>query len=656
MTVFAGSTEKQHPYPQLFEPLQLSGIVIKNRLVFGAHRTNFAVNNLPGHRHLGYYLERARGEAGLIVMEEGIVHHSDYPYAKAVFAYKDEVVGQYAKIAEALHSYGTRVLLRLNHWGSQGTGMIRGGEVWGPSSVCVGSEMPKEMEREDMEEVVAAFARCAKNAYLAGVDGVELNAGQHSLLRQFLSPLTNMRQDEYGGTMENRARFCRQVMEQVRAETGENFIVGLRLTMDEYAPWAGITPEMGVELAAYLTGSGALDFLSVSVGSVYSLHMTVPSMAVEEGFTRSYGEMLKKAVNLPIVVGGRITTPGLANQILSDGQADLVELTRAQIADPMFAKKSRLGRESSIRPCLSCNEGCRTLGFQNKLLSCVVNWQAGREITDVSVKRGKGGKVAVIGGGPAGMEAASVAAWRGYKVDLFEKESVLGGNLRLACQVPGRGGLEKLLDFYKKLLKSVGVQIHLEQEITANFNFKDYGAVIVTTGAKARPPNLRGNDAIPVVSGLNLWQRGLTLEGQRLLLVDEDGFYGTTGLIEALAVGGKEITVVTSEMFPGIKLTDTDDFNLWFQRVKGLNVSFISHHRVKAIDGSTVLLEERFSGRKRLVTPVDGVICCEPPLPLEELYLNLKPLCSCLLRAGDCVAPRTLYHAIHEGYMAGHAV
>lgn len=645
---------EQNAYPELFKPMQLRGVTIGNRIVFGAHRTNFAEANLPAPQHLDYYMERARGGAGLIVLEEGIVHNSDYPYEKAVFAFKQEAVEHYKKIVTALHRCGTRVLLRLNHWGMQGTGMINRREIWGPSSICVGSEMPKEMEPEDIEAVVNGFARSAQNAFLAGVDGVEINAGQHSLLRQFLSPLTNTRQDEYGGSLENRARLCCRILDRVRAETGGRFIIGLRLTMDEYAPWAGITPEMGAELAVYFAASGVLDFFSVSVGSVYSQHMTVPTMVVEEGFTRPYGEMLKKAVALPVMVGGRITDPRMANQALLDGQADLVELTRAQIADPWFAHKTRMGRESTIRPCLSCNQGCRTISFQNRVMSCAVNWLTGRENTAKgTVKKAAKEKVVVIGGGPAGMEGAFQAARRGFGVDLFEKEGELGGNLRLAGRVPGRAGIGKLIGFYKNLLNASGVQIKLGQDVSEKTDLGEYAAVIVTTGAKARPPAIRGKGSIPVVSGLQLWAQGLSMEGKRILIRDEDGFHPATGLIELLAGLEKDIIVVTSEMFCGIKLTDTDDFNLWYQRVKGLNVTFIPHHSIVEIDGGAVLLEERFSGKKQVVSGLDAIVCCDPPLPAEELYLKLKSLYPAVYRAGDCVAPRTYGHAIHEGCMTG---
>jgi thioredoxin reductase len=197
------------------------------------------------------------------------------------------------------------------------------------------------------------------------------------------------------------------------------------------------------------------------------------------------------------------------------------------------------------------------------------------------------------------------------------------------------------------------VQLKLEQGISEKSNLHDYGAVIVTTGAKAKPPAIKGRGSIPVWSGLHLWAQSLTLKGKRVLLTDEDGSHRATGLIELLAGLENEIIVVTTEMFCGIKLMDTDDFNFWYQRVKGFNVSFIPHHRVVAIDGCAAVLEERFSGRKQVIPELDAIVCCDPPLPAEELYLKLKSLYPRVYRAGDCVAPRTFGHAIYEGYMTG---
>jgi mycofactocin system FadH/OYE family oxidoreductase 2 len=647
---------KNH-YSALFEPLYLKGLLIPNRIVFASHRTNFAVNNLPSQRHIDYYRERARGGVGLIIIEEGIVHPSDYPYERAIFAYEPAVVEKYATVAEEMHLQGAKVFGCLNHWGSQGTGLLHKKEIWGPSPLAATGEIPKKMELEDIDAVIKGFALSAGHLKEAGLDGVEVNAGQHSLIRQFLSPLTNLRSDHYGGNMENRVRFCRQVLEAVRRKVGEGFVVGLRLTMDEYAPWAGITPEMGLEIASYLESTEVLDYLSVSVGSIYTLHMTSPSMAIPPGFTLPYGEKLKEAVRLPVMVGGRISEGSVALKALNEGQADLIEMTRALIADPNVAFKIRRNLVGEIKPCLACNQGCKLDGFLNKQLKCTVNSEAGRERElrpklNMKVKKGK--KVAIVGSGPAGMEAALQAALRGYEAHLFEKESLPGGNMLLAGKVPGREGIGKLISYYTGMLNSLGVQLHFNCEITGDTDFSAYHALIVATGSRDRIPEIPGVHGLQLLSGKEVW-RGAEV-GERVLLVDEDGFHPATGIIELLAQKDKAVFVVTSEMFVGYKLTETQELTFWNQRVKGKKVTFIPHHRVKEINGKTVTLEERYSGVPRIVDDLNTVIFCYPRLPREDLYLQLKEKFGRIYRIGDCVAPRTIANAVYEGYKAGKSV
>ncbi|MBS4024742.1 MAG: FAD-dependent oxidoreductase [Clostridia bacterium] len=643
---------------KLFEQLKLNNLTIPNRIVFGSHRTNFSLNNLPVKRHVEYYEERAKGGVGLIILEEGVVHKSDYPYEKAIFPFLPATIERYEQIARAVHCYGTKIFARLNHWGSQGTGMIHRREIWGPSTFFAANELPKEMELADIQEVIAGFAQSAINLKKAGLDGVEINAGQQSLIRQFLSPLTNLRNDEYGGTLQNRNRFCHEVLDAVRRAVGSDFVVGLRLTMDEYAPWGGITPESGCELAEYLETVNNLDFFSISVGSIYSLHMTEPSMAIPAGYTLPYGQKLKQVTKLPVMVGGRINDYNLAVEALTDGKADLVELTRSLIADPQFPAK--LGKKSvgQITPCIDCNQGCWIDGYDNRQLKCLVNYKAGREEENARERNYfqtvKTKRIAVVGGGPAGMTAAIQAKLAGHETHLFEEQTSLGGRLLLAQQVPGREGLAELIRYYERELDAAGVKLFLGWEVSEETDISSYQGVIIATGSKALITLIPGSFTGQVVSGEEVWQ-GVKV-GERVLVIDEDGFHPATGLVELLAASNKSVYVTTSELFVGYKLTETGELPLWNQRVKRMPVTFFPHHKLKEAKEQSVILRERYSGVEKVIEALDTIVCCYPGLPREDVFLKLKQKHNRVVRIGDCVAPRTALAAIHEGYKAGRRI
>src|SRR5258706_1789934 len=263
-------------FGRLLAPLRLGNKIAPNRIVFAAHQTNFATHQRFTARHAAYYAARAAAGAGLIVLEGSLVHPSDWPYEYAIFGYDEQVIAGYRQMADAIHAHGALALAQLTHSGGQGSSHYSQAPLWAPSPVpeVNSREIPKEMEPEDIAAVVAGFARAARYALAGGLDGVEINAGQESLIRQFLSPLTNLRQDAYGGALENRLRLAREVLQGVRQAVGGAAIVGLRLCGDEYGPWAGLRPADAAEIARLLADDGLLDFISVTSGSIYSLHMT----------------------------------------------------------------------------------------------------------------------------------------------------------------------------------------------------------------------------------------------------------------------------------------------------------------------------------------------------------------------------------------------
>ena len=421
--------------PEMLDNLKLRSRVAPSRVLFGAHCTNFATDNLPNERHAAYYARRARGGAGLIVMEESSVHHSDWPYEKAIQGYNEHIVARYRLVAEAIPPHGALLLAQLGHNGMQASGHVHKHVTFAPSAIAnpATMEMPKVMEARDIKDVTAGFGRASEFAMQGGLDGVEINAGQNSLIRQFISGLTNFRQDEYGGALENRLRFAREVITMVRRATGPTAIIGLRLSCDEYAPWAGLQPHDGIEVARLLCESGEIDYLVVVTGSIYTPFATSPAMHTPAGNTLELAYAVRAAVltvtDKVVVFGGdTVINPTFASNIVSEGKLDGLDMTRALIADPDLVSKLRANKEQEIRPCIRCNQDCVVRSPLNQVVSCIHNPQAGHErefgdLPAVSQPR----KVLVVGAGAAGLEAARVAAMRGHKVVVYDKAKVAGG-------------------------------------------------------------------------------------------------------------------------------------------------------------------------------------------------------------------------------------
>lgn len=656
---------------KLFEPITIGPRQARNCLLFGSHTTNFARRNLLSEQHADYYAARARGGAGIIILEEHIVHPSDLPYEYALLGYLPETPQALARVVERIHLHNSLAIIQLNHNGQQSVSDHHQHEIWAPSAVpdVATREVPKAMELADIHEVIDGFALTARHAVQGKADGVEVQVSDRSLLRQFLSPMTNQRGDQYGGALENRLRFIQETIEAVDGALGADRALGLRLCADELAPWAGLTPEQGIEIARQLAASGRIDYLTITMGGILSTHMFPfhASMHTPRGYAAHLAGMVRAAVNIPVFAAGRILDTQQAERILAGEQADGVEMIRPLIADPDLPQLSQAGKTGEVRPCLSCNQGCQVRSSMNIALSCNINPDVTGVGTPFTASRftasssprpvqqpGKTRPVIIVGGGPAGMEAARTAALREKHVILYERENRLGGTVLLAAKAPGRGELQLISDYLARELEHLRVEIHTGVEVTPDLLIEQRpGAVILATGAHPGTGLLPipGHD-LPHVLDIRRVLRGETVAGPRVVVIDETASHGVLSTVELLAEQGHSVEIVTEDWYVGRDLTATHDIVPWFQRVLARDVIMTPHTSVARIEPGQVIVCDRFAAGERAL-PADTVVLGVYERPAQELYYALKGRVARLFRAGDCVAPRRIEQAIYEGRQAG---
>ncbi len=647
-------------FPLLFSPLRIGRVEVANRISFSAHLTNLAEHGLPTDRLTHYLAARARGGAGLIITEEQSVHPTDRAYEHLIEAFLPEVVAEYRKLTRAVHEFDTRIFAQLNHNGQQCSGALSRLPVWAPSAVpdVLYREVPKVMEPEDIAEVIDYFQRSAVHVREGGFDGVELQFGHSSLARQFMSPLTNYRDDEYGGDAEKRLRFPLELVAAVRRALGSDYTLGVRLCADELIP-GGLTLDDAKVIARRMEDTGHLDFINLTLSTFYNLHLVGGTMHLPLGYTVPLAAGVKEAVSLPVFATGRINDPALAERVLADGQADMIGVVRGQIADPDFARKARDGRTDDIRYCIACNQNCYGRVGLNRSIGCVQNPAVGVEAIEGErwLKPTRNRKrVMVIGGGPAGMWAAKVAALRGHDVTLYERGGELGGQVLIAAKGAGRDEFGVIVRNERNQLEPAGVSVMLGTEVTPELVAgAKPDAVIVATGSRPKACPVAGGDGPDVV---NVWQvlRDEVTLGERVALIDYDGHHQATATAETLADRGKTVHVVTSSLFVGSELGPSQDLYLSRQRLLQKGVTFTPDFAVMEIKGTEIHGFNVYSNEWDVLGPYDTVVTAMGNDADDSLYFALKGTVPELYRVGDCVAPRKVDMAILEGYTAGKRV
>jgi mycofactocin system FadH/OYE family oxidoreductase 2 len=645
----------------LFSPLIIGQVVVPNRISFSPHLTNLAEHGLPSERHLYYWAERAKGGAGLIITEEQSIHPTDHAYEKLVEAYDPEVVPRYRKITSAVHQYETKIFAQLNHNGAQGDGSYSRLPVWGPSPVAdvLFREVPKVMEKEDFRELFEYYGRSAVNVRNGGFDGIELQFGHSSLVRQFMSPLSNQRSDEYGGSLENRLRLAIEVIRAVRKAVGRDYTLGVRIVGDEMIP-GGLTLKDMQEIAPRLEATGDLDFIDLTIATFYNLYLVGGSMHTPLGYTIPLAAGIKEKVKLPVFATGRINDPVMAERVLANGQADMIGMVRSQICDPELANKAKEGRLEEIRYCVADNQGCYGRIGVNKTIGCIQNPDVGFEkergigsIKKAPVKK----KVMVVGGGPGGLRAAETAGLRGHQVTLYDRKDKLGGQLLIAQLGAGRSEIGAIIRNGENQLKKLPVEVVLNLEVTAELVIEQApDVVIIATGSVPKECPVGGADQPNI---FNVWQvlTGEAGLGNNILLIDYDGGHQASATAEFLSDKGKKVHILTSSLFVGQDLGGSQDLYLSRQRLMQKGITFTPDFAVMEIkSGLEVNGFNVYSNEWKIYQGYDSIVLAMGNRVEDRLYFELKGRVKELYRIGDCVAPRKIDMAILEGAKVGRQI
>jgi len=634
----------------LAEPLQLGRARAPSRVMFGPHETNLARRRAFSDRHIAYYRRRAAGGAGIVVTETASVHPSDWPYERAPLA--ADCADGWASIARACHAEGALTLASIGHAGGQGSSAYSQQPLLAPSRVPEVNtrEVPKAMEAADIDGVVAGFGAAARLAVSAGLDGVEVNAGQHSLVRQFLSGLTNQRRDDYGT---DRLRFAREVLESVQDAAG-GAVIGLRLSCDELAPWAGITPDSALEILTALYPYA--DYVVAVRGSIYSVSATRPDGHTPPGFNLDLSRRVRDALpeQVAVVAQGSIVEVAMAQDALASGAADAVEMTRAQIADPELVSKVRAGAPGTVRPCVLCNQACQVRDPRNPVVSCIGEPSSGHETEDAPLadRTSRPQRVLVVGAGPAGLEAARAAALRGHRVRVADRAARAGGALPAAATGAGRERLAQIADWLASECARLGVELDLGRELGGEDIAAYDGAVLICTGSRDGRRDYQvepGADVRSARAVLEAAGNG-TLPAGPVVIWDPVG--GPIGIsVAELLAAGRQVALVTHDLIAGTQLARSGDLADASTRLQRAGVTLHKRSRLVTVTPSAAVVEDVFTGQIRDIWAA-VVIDAGHRLP-EDTVWRAHPA---LPRAGDAVAPRTVYEAVLEGRRAALAL
>lgn len=641
-----------------FTPFAINKLTIKNRIVSVGHSPMYARDGLPCDTHLYYHAERAKGGVGLIIMEICNVHPTSFDMMNMIKGWTETCIPGYRAIAEEVHKYGCKIFSQIGHTGRQSDSQPSEMPLFAPSPIpCpVLRETPHEMSKEEIKEIIEAYAKTAGFIKEAGFDGVEIHSAHGGyLIAEFLSPHSNARSDEYGGSLENRVRFLTEVIGAVRDRVGKDFVVGVRISGDEFVEGGNSLDDI-VEIIKMIEKTGRIDYIGQSMGTYASLPTVVPDMYFPPGSFSYLSQKIRENTNLPVIAAGRINDPVLAEKILANGQADLVGMARALIADAEFPIKAQEGRLDEIRPCVGCLQGCANRISRQLPMRCVHNPAVGKEKTlgINTLRTTKNRKrVMIVGGGPAGLKAAEIAAKRGHKVTVFEAKAQVGGQINLVCKVPVReefGGIIRYLDLQ---IKKLGVDLHLEQKMDAEkIKEESPDALVISTGSSPKEWKVAEFCGMNV---LNIWEaleHPEKISGRVLVVDDTKCDWETCGIVEYLLDRGKEVEVITTSLFIGSGLV-LNSLLTFYRNALRKGAVFSPMERIVEISNGIITAVNNFSEKDRQIRGIDTIIYNIGRQANDNLFKCVKGDIPEIYCIGDAYAPRWVDSAIREGELVG---
>jgi 2,4-dienoyl-CoA reductase-like NADH-dependent reductase (Old Yellow Enzyme family) len=634
----------------IFSPIGIGNITVKNRLVMASTTSALGQDGFVSDRTLAYYARRARGGVGLIVTEAFHVHPASNIGYSNLQAHADAHVPGLAALAGAIKAGGAAAVAQIVHVGRQWNSLNSRQAPVGPSpipSTPVFLEHPHELAAEEIAEIVEAFGAAARRVRAAGFDGVEIHGAHGFLIQQFISGWSNHRQDEYGGSLENRLRFAGEVLTAVRRNVGDDFVVGLKFSAEEGVP-GGLTLAQTLEIVPRLERMGRLDYFLVSMGGFGNIEFIHPTTHYGLSPFIHCAAAVKGVTRLPVIAVGKIKFA--LEEVLRAGKADLVAMARPLICDPELPLKLLEDRPEEIRSCLSCNE-CHGRVWFNHRIGCAFNPEAGNEIEGDLTPAPTRKRVVVVGGGPAGCEAARVAALRGHEVILLEQSPRLGGRINIAASLPDRDDYYAIPLFFSLQLDKLQVDVRLKTVATRETVLAlEPDAVVVATGTRPWRPD------IPGATGASVWQMEDVITrrpdlGPRVVVLDYDHHVAPLAVADLLASRGAQVALLTSLHMVGVEV-ELNTQNVYYRRLAERRVQIHPDVVPVAIDGRRVCVEHRLSGARSEIADTDAVVICSPGAAEAGLAARLRGRVGRVVVVGDARAPRRLLAGIYDAYQA----